>query len=117
MKQIYNLDLAKYKIKKEQNIILAKKYLVSSIYNTANTAKIEGCNVTYPDTQTILAGAVINNVSVDDIQTIVNVHPPIEAGTSCFYENGTAIPKNCGGLHFLHRRRFPCDPEPMKKSL
>lgn len=70
MKQIYNLDLAKYKIKKEQNIILAKKYLVSSIYNTA---KIEGCNVTYPDTQTILAGAVINNVSVDDIQTILNL--------------------------------------------
>ncbi len=70
MQQIYNLDLGQYKIKKEQNIILAKKYLVSSIYNAA---KIEGCNVTYPDTQTILEGAVVNNVSVDDIQTVLNL--------------------------------------------
>ena len=70
MQQIYNLDLEQYKIKKEQNIILAKKYLVSSIYNAA---RIEGCNVTYPDTQTILEGAVVNNVSVNDIQTVLNL--------------------------------------------
>lgn len=70
MEKKYDLDLDKYKITKERNIILAKKYLATSIYRAA---KIEGCNVTYPDTQTILAGAVVNNVSVDDIQTVLNL--------------------------------------------
>ena len=41
---------------------------------------------------------------------IVNVPPPIEAGASCFDENSTTAPRNCGDLHSLHRRRFPCDP-------
>ncbi|WP_157833359.1 hypothetical protein [Selenomonas ruminantium] len=36
--------------------------------------------------------------------------PPIEAGASCFDENSTTAPRNCGDLHSLHRRRFPCDP-------
>ena len=40
----------------------------------------------------------------------VNVPPPTEAGASCFNENSTAAPRNCCGLHSLHRRRFPCDP-------
>ena len=40
----------------------------------------------------------------------VNVLPPIEAGASCFNETAPRTPKSCGGLHSLHRRRFPCDP-------
>ena len=40
----------------------------------------------------------------------VNVPPPTEARASCFNENSTAAPRNCCGLHSLHRRRFPCDP-------
>lgn len=40
----------------------------------------------------------------------VNVPPPTEAGASCFNENSTTAPRNCCGLHSLHRRRFPCDP-------
>lgn len=38
-----------------------------------NTAYIEGCNITFPQTQTINDGAVINGVSVDDIQTVLNL--------------------------------------------
>lgn len=36
-------------------------------------AYIEGCNVTFPQTQTILDGAIINNVAVSDIQTVLNL--------------------------------------------
>ncbi len=55
---------------REQNIFLAKKTFVELVYNTAY---IEGCNVTYPQTQTIIDGAVVNGVTVDDIQTVLNL--------------------------------------------
>ena len=55
---------------REQNIFLAKKTFVELIYNTAY---IEGCNVTFPQTQTIIDGAVVNGVAVDDIQTVLNL--------------------------------------------
>lgn len=55
---------------REQNIFLAKKTFVELVYNTAY---IEGCNVTFPQTQTILDGAVVNGVAVDDIQTVLNL--------------------------------------------
>ncbi len=55
---------------REQNIFLAKKTFVELVYNTAY---IEGCNVTFPQTQTILDGAVVNGVAVNDIQTVLNL--------------------------------------------
>lgn len=55
---------------REQNIFLAKKTFVELVYNTAY---IEGCNVTFPQTQTIIDGAVVNGVAVDDIQTVPNL--------------------------------------------
>lgn len=55
---------------REQNVFLAKKKIVESVFNSAY---IEGCNVTFPQTQTILDGAVVSNVSVDDIQTVINL--------------------------------------------
>lgn len=55
---------------REQNLFLAKKTFVELVYNTAY---IEGCNVTFPQTQTILDGAVVNGVAVDDIQTVLNL--------------------------------------------
>lgn len=38
-----------------------------------NTAYIEGCNITFPQTQTIIDGAVVSGISVDDIQTVLNL--------------------------------------------
>ena len=38
-----------------------------------NTAYIEGCNVTFPQTLTIIDGAVVSGISVDDIQTVLNL--------------------------------------------
>ena len=55
---------------REQNIFLAKKIFVELVFNTAY---IEGCNVTFPQTQTIIDGAVVNGVTVDDIQTVLNL--------------------------------------------
>jgi prophage maintenance system killer protein len=55
---------------RNENLFLAKKMFAEMVYNTAY---IEGCNVTFPQTQTILDGAIINNVSVDDIQTVLNL--------------------------------------------
>lgn len=55
---------------REENIFLAKKTFVELVYNTAY---IEGCNVTFPQTQTIIDGAVVNGVTVSDIQTVLNL--------------------------------------------
>lgn len=60
---------------REQNIFLAKKYFVELIYNSAY---IEGCNVTFPQTQTIIDGAKISNVTVDDIQTVLNLRDALK---------------------------------------
>lgn len=51
-------------------LFLAKKLYVELVYNTAY---IEGVNVTFAQTQTILDGGVVNNLAVDDIQTVLNL--------------------------------------------
>lgn len=63
MKDKFNLTL-------EENVFLAKKQLISSIYMGA---KIEGLNVTFPETQTILEGVNVPNVKLDEINTILNL--------------------------------------------
>lgn len=60
----------KYKLSKEENIFLAKKMLVSSIYSSA---KIEGLNVTFPEIQTILDGINVSKIKLDDITCILNL--------------------------------------------
>ncbi|MDR3586064.1 MAG: Fic family protein [Desulfosporosinus sp.] len=63
MKDLYNLTL-------EQNIFLAKKLIVENIYNSA---RLEGCNVTFPDTQTILDGISVPNLRISDIECVLNL--------------------------------------------
>lgn len=60
----------KFNLSLEENVFLAKKLLVQNIYTNA---KIEGCNVTFPQTQTILDGVNVPNVKLDDIQCILNL--------------------------------------------
>ena len=55
---------------REQNVFLAKKLFTELVFNTAY---IEGVNVTFPQTQAILDGAVVNNIAVSDIQTVLNL--------------------------------------------
>lgn len=63
MNDLYNLTT-------EQNIFLAKKQLVGSIYSSA---KVEGINITFPQTQTILDGITVANLKIDDVEKILNL--------------------------------------------
>ena len=60
----------KYNMTKEQNIFLAKRNLVDSIWKSAN---LEGIAVTYPETQAILDGGNANGLKMDEIVTINNL--------------------------------------------
>lgn len=55
---------------RKENVFIAKKMLSEMIYNSAY---VEGCNVTFPQTQAILDGMVVNHVKMDDIQTVINL--------------------------------------------
>ena len=69
IKGVSDID-AKFNMTQEQNIFVAKRNIVDYIYNSA---KLEGCNVTFPQTQTILDGVNVGSVKLDDIQTILNL--------------------------------------------
>ena len=60
----------KYNLTLEQNIFLAKRNLVDNIY--AN-AKMEGLNVTFSQTKTILEGVNVPSLKIDEIQCILNL--------------------------------------------
>lgn len=60
----------KFDLTLEQNVFLAKKSLVQTIYNSA---RLEGCNITYPETKTILDGVSVGGLSMDDVQCVVNL--------------------------------------------
>ena len=60
----------KFNLTLEQNIFLAKRNIVDNVY--AN-ARMEGINVTFPQTQTILEGVNVPNLKLDDIQVILNL--------------------------------------------
>ena len=60
----------KYNLTLEQNIFLAKRNLVDNIY--AN-ARMEGLNITFPETKTILEGVNVPNLKIDEIQCILNL--------------------------------------------
>lgn len=60
----------KYNLTIEQNIFLAKRNLVDNIY--AN-ARMEGLNITFPQTKTILEGVNVPNLKIDEIQCVLNL--------------------------------------------
>lgn len=55
---------------RQENMFLAKKLFAELVFNTAY---VEGVNVTFPQTQTIIDGGIVNNVPVGDIQTVLNL--------------------------------------------
>ena len=55
---------------RRESVFLAKKLFTELVFNTAS---IEGVNVTFPQTQAIIDGAVVNNITVSDIQTVLNL--------------------------------------------
>lgn len=54
----------------QENIYLAKRLLVENIYHSA---KLEGCNVTFPETKTILDGVSVGNLNMSDVECILNL--------------------------------------------
>ena len=60
----------KYNLTLEQKIFLAKRNLVDNIYSNA---RMEGLNVTFPQTKTILDGINVPELKIDEIQCILNL--------------------------------------------
>ena len=60
----------KFKLTLEQNIFLAKRNIVDNVYSNA---RMEGINVTFSQTQTILQGVNVPNLKLDEIQVILNL--------------------------------------------
>ena len=60
----------KYNLTPEQNLFLAKKKWDENVYCGM---KMENRNITFPQTQTILNGVNVPNVTLDDIQAVLNM--------------------------------------------
>ena len=60
----------KFNLTREQNVFVAKRNIVDYIWKSAN---LEGIDVTYPETQVIYDGGVVNGLTVNNIITINNL--------------------------------------------
>ena len=60
----------KFNLTKEQNMFVAKRNIVDYIWKSAN---LEGIRVTYPETQAIYDGGIVNGLTVDKIIAINNL--------------------------------------------
>lgn len=60
----------KFKLTQEQNIFLAKRNIVDSIWKSAN---LEGISITFPETQQIYDGGNVSHLRIDEIVTINNL--------------------------------------------
>lgn len=60
----------KYKMTVEDNVFWAKRNIVDTIYKNA---KLEGINVTFPQTEAIVNGGIVNNVPVGDIEKVLGM--------------------------------------------
>ena len=60
----------KFNLTREQNVFVAKRNIVDYIWKSAN---LEGIDVTYPETQAIYDGGVVNGLTVDKIIAINNL--------------------------------------------
>ncbi len=60
----------KFNLTREQNVFVVKRNIVDYIWKSAN---LEGIDVTYPETQAIYDGGIVNGLTVDKIITINNL--------------------------------------------
>ena len=60
----------KFNLTRDQNIFIAKRNIVDYIWKSAN---LEGIGVTYPETQAIYDGGIVNGLTVDKIIAINNL--------------------------------------------
>ena len=60
----------KFNLTREQNVFIAKRNIVDYIWKSAN---LEGIGVTYPETQAIYDGGIVNGLTVNNIIAICNL--------------------------------------------
>ena len=60
----------KYNMSQEQNIFLAKRNIIDSLWKSAN---LEGITITFPETQKIYDGGNVEHLRIDEIVTINNL--------------------------------------------
>lgn len=60
----------KYNLTREKNVFIAKRNIVDYIWKSAN---LEGIGVTYPETQAIYDGGIVNGLTVNDVIAINNL--------------------------------------------
>lgn len=60
----------KFQLTLKENVFLAKKLIAQSIYDSA---RLEGCNITFPETETILNGVSIAGLKMSDVEVVLNL--------------------------------------------
>ena len=60
----------KYQLEKEENVFLAKKLMVDSIWKNA---RLDGVNITFADTYAIVNKMKLQSTNINDINTILNL--------------------------------------------
>ena len=60
----------KFNLTREQNVFVTKRNIVDYIWKSAN---LEGIGVTYPETQAIYDGGIVNGLTIDNIIAINNL--------------------------------------------
>lgn len=86
----------KYNMTQEQNIFLAKRNIVDSIWRSSH---IEGIDVTYPETQKLYDGGNVARLRLDEIQTINNLkHAWLFVLNSISLENNLNLLKTINSL-------------------
>ena len=85
----------KYHLTREQNVFIAKRNIVDYIWKSAN---LEGIAVTYPETQAIYDGGIVNGLTVNDVITINNLKYAWE-----FILERENIEPNYATLCYLHK--------------
>lgn len=60
----------KFNLTRKQNVFIAKRNIVDYIWKSAN---LEGIDITYPDTQVIYDGGIVNGLTVDEVIAINNL--------------------------------------------
>ena len=86
----------KYNMTREQNVFLAKRNIVDSIWKSSH---IEGIDVTFPETQRIYDGGNVARLRIDELQTINNLkHAWIFILNSLDNENDIKLLKSINSL-------------------
>ena len=75
----------KFNLTREQNVFIAKRNIVDYIWKSAN---LEGIGVTYPETQVIYDGGIVNGLTVDNIIGLINPYSWMKKSANLF---GTAV--------------------------